>query len=333
MPKIYPVRRLERTTLFSIIVPVYNERESLHKLFDRLVEVVDALPVRSEVILVNDGSSDESLEIMGSFVIKDPRFRVLDLSRNFGHQIALSAGYHDARGDVVGVIDADLQDPPETFGDMLKLWASGYDVIYGVRTDRPGETWFKLASSRLFYRILARLSDVNIPSDAGDFRVMDRTVIDVINAMPERHRYLRGMVAWVGFRQIPFPYRREQRFAGETKYPFFKMVRLSLDAISSFSTKPLQLMIGVGVFAALAGFVLAVYYVAIRLFAPQGLAPGFSALFVALMVLFGVNFLFLGILASYVGRAYTNLQGRPIFIIQRVYASDLPAASKDADQD
>ena len=325
----YPVRRLGQATLFSIIVPVYNEHESLHKLFERLTAVIDQLPVRTEVVLVNDGSRDNSLEIMLDFVARDGRFRVVDLSRNFGHQIALTAGYHDARGDVVGVIDADLQDPPEIFGAMLEFWQQGVDVVYGVRTDRPGESIFKLLSAKIFYRLLSRLSDVAIPQDAGDFRLMDRAVIDVINAMPERHRYLRGMVAWAGFRQQAFPYKREQRFAGETKYPFFRMVRLSLDALAAFSTKPLQMMIGVGFFAAVVGFILAAYYVIVRLFAPGSLAPGFSALFVAILLLFGINFLFLGILASYVGRSYANIQGRPVFIVQRVY-EDAKQASKAA---
>lgn len=321
-------RRLDSTTLFSIIVPVYNEQECLERLFERLTQVADSLPVRTEIVLVNDGSRDTSFALMRRMVDRDARFRVVDLSRNFGHQFALSAGYHAASGDVVGVIDADLQDPPEMFGEMLMRWKDGADVVYGVRTERLGETAFKRSTAKLFYRLLFGLSDVEIPRNTGDFRVIDRCVIDVINAMPERHRYLRGMIAWAGFRQEAFPYRRQERLAGTTKYRFWSMVKLSLDALSSFSTKPLQLMILFGTLAACLGFIVAAYYAVFRLLAPDALAPGFSALFVAMLTLFGINFLFLGILANYVARSYVNLQGRPMFIIHEIYENKSAAPSK-----
>jgi dolichol-phosphate mannosyltransferase len=323
-------RKLDSSTLFSIIVPVYNEEACLETLFARLTGLADSLPVRTEIVLVNDGSRDASLSMMRRMVDRDPRFRVIDLSRNFGHQLALSAGYHTASGDVVGVIDADLQDPPEIFREMLSRWKDGADVIYGVRTDRPGETAFKRFTAKLFYRFLSHLSDVEIPRNSGDFRVVDRRVIEIVKTMPERHRFLRGMIAWVGFRQEAFPYRREERVAGSTKYSLWSMARLSLDAFSAFSVKPLQLMILFGALAAFLGFALAAYYVLFRILAPDALTPGFSALFVAMLTLFGINFLFLGILANYVARSYVNLQGRPIFVIHRIYERDAAAAGGTA---
>ena len=235
---------------YSIIAPVYNERESLPVLLDRLQGVMDATGEAWELILVDDGSTDGSTEIIRALGEQDERVRPVIFARNFGHQIAVTAGLDYSRGQAVVIIDADLQDPPEVILELIAKWKEGFEVVYAVRGEREGETWFKKTTASLFYRLIYRITDVKIPLDTGDFRLMDRKVVNVMNQMRERHRFLRGMSSWVGFRQVGVTYRRAARFAGVTKYPFSKMLRLALNAITSFSYFPLQLATYLGFFAA-----------------------------------------------------------------------------------
>lgn len=312
-------RKLDNSTLFSIVVPVYNEEESLPLLFDRIRKVADSLPVSVEVVLVNDASKDRSLAIMQDFVKRDPRFRVADLSRNFGHQYAVSAALTLVRGHVVAIMDADLQDPPEILGALLERWADGVDIVYGQRRNRSRENRFKLYSAWLFYRVLSWFANVEIPTDTGDFRVVDRTVVDVVNKMPEQQKFLRGMFAWVGFRQEPFLYDRDARVAGATKYPLTRMLKLSADGILSFSVTPLRAIMLFGLAMTGLSFLSALYVLILRLTASAEFPPGVAGLFVAVLFMFGVNFICLGIIGEYLGRTFVNLQARPVYIIKQVY--------------
>jgi dolichol-phosphate mannosyltransferase len=234
--------------LLSVVIPCYNEEEVIAETVKRLASFASGLThLQVEFIFVDDGSRDQTRAMLKTFAKTDERIKVIGFARNFGHQIAVTAGVDAAQGDAVVLIDADLQDPPEVIHEMIKKWEEGYDVVYGTRTERPGESAFKLATARLFYRILNRLSSVPIPLDTGDFRLMSRSVVDTLRAMPERDRFIRGMVSWVGFRQIALPYKRAQRFAGETKYPLKKMLTFAFDGILSFSSKPLELALILGV--------------------------------------------------------------------------------------
>ena len=312
-------RELDSGTLFSILIPVYNECETLPHLFERLVALAASLPVPVEVILVNDGSKDHSLAQMIAFAQTDSRFRIVDLSRNFGHQLAVSAGLTVVRGDVVAILDADLQDPPEILIDMLRRWADGIDIVYGQRRTRKGETWLKVTTAALYYRLLSNLANVEIPQDAGDFRVVDRRAVDVINAMPERHRFLRGMFAWVGFSQEAFLYDRDPRYAGKTKYSIRSMIRLSLDGILSFSVKPLRWMVVLGLSTTLLAFLSLAYLLVLRLLWPDTFPTGLAGMFITMLFMFGINFICLGVIGEYIGRSYINVQGRPTFIIRSIY--------------
>jgi dolichol-phosphate mannosyltransferase len=242
---------LDSTSLLSIVIPCYNEEEVIAETLRRLKEFCSGLQgLDVELIFVDDGSRDRTREILRKAATEDPRIKLIGFARNFGHQIAVTAGIDAAKGDAVVLIDADLQDPPEVVHEMIKKWREGFDVVYGTRTERPGESAFKLATARAFYRLLNRLSDVPIPPDTGDFRLMSRDVVNTLRAMPERDRFVRGMVSWVGFKQIAFPYKRAERFAGQSKYPLRKMIRFATDGILSFSTKPLQLSVAMGMVSA-----------------------------------------------------------------------------------
>ncbi|MBV9210587.1 MAG: glycosyltransferase family 2 protein [Acidobacteria bacterium] len=304
--------------LVSVVVPCYNEEPVIRETHKRLVEVLEQLePDAFELVYVNDGSRDRTLEILEELQLTDERVRVLSFSRNFGHQIAVTAGLDNAEGDAVVLIDADLQDPPAVILEMVERWRDGYQVVYGMRTDRPGETRFKLWTAKLFYRLLNRLSDVEIPLDVGDFRLMDRRVVDVMRAMPERDRYLRGMVSWVGFRQIAVMYRREPRFAGESKYPLFKMLKFATDGIISFSNVPLRLAVWAGVFAIFLAFAGIIYALIVRLyFSETHWVRGWTSTFVAILFLGGTQLIFLGFIGEYIGRIYGEVKRRPLYILQ-----------------
>ncbi len=300
--------------LLSVIVPCYNEAAVIEATHQRLLEVLDGGSIALEIIYVDDGSSDSTLTLIRGFHHQDSRAKVLALSRNFGHQIAVTAGLEQARGDAVVIIDADLQDPPEVILEMLEAWRQGCDVAYGQRTDREQESWFKLVSASLFYRLLNRLSDTPIPLDTGDFRLMDRRVVEAIKLMPERDRFLRGMVSWVGFTQQAIPYRRAARHAGETKYPLSKMLRFATDGIVSFSAKPLKLATWVGVVISSLAVIGILYAIGMRLFTDHWVS-GWTFLSVAILFLGGIQLLFLGIIGEYIARIYQQGKERPLYLV------------------
>lgn len=302
--------------LLSTVVPCFNEEEVIPETHRRLVAALGDIPgFDFELIYVDDGSRDSTLDLLRELQAADSRVRVLALSRNFGHQIALTAGLAEAAGDVAVAIDADLQDPPELVADMLERWRDGADSVYGVRIEREGETRFKRWTAGLFYRLLRRATEVPIPLDAGDFRLMDRKVLDAFLAMPERDRFVRGMVAWTGFRQEALPYRRAARAAGETKYPFARMVRFAADGILSFSLAPLRLAVWLGFFAAAAALAGIVYAFAVRLLTDDWIG-GWAGLFIAVMFFGGVQLALVGVLGEYVGRIYGEVKRRPLWLVR-----------------
>jgi dolichol-phosphate mannosyltransferase len=305
-----------RPPVFSVVAPVYNEVESLPEFHRRARKVLEALGEPWELVIVDDGSSDGSTEALEKLAASDPHIRPVIFSRNFGHQIAVTAGLDHARGQAVILIDADLQDPPEVLPDLIARWRQGYEVVYAVRRERAGESWFKRATATLFYRLIYRITDVPIPLDTGDFRLLDRRVVEVLNGMRERHRFLRGMAAWVGHRQIGVPYNRAARFAGETKYPLRKMVRLALNAITGFSHFPLQIATVLGfACAGLSGAaILAV--ILLRLSGNQAFF-GQATTLIAVLFLGGIQLISLGLLGEYLGRVYDEVKGRPLYIVRR----------------
>ena len=298
---------------FSIIAPVFNEAESLPELFRRVAEVMDQTGEPWELVLVDDGSTDGSTEVVRQRAEQDERIRPVIFARNFGHQIAVTAGLDYARGDAIIIIDADLQDPPEVMLELIEKWREGFEVVYAVRAEREGESWFKLWTASAFYRLIYRITDVKIPLDTGDFRLLDRKVVDVMNRMREHHRFLRGMAAWVGFRQIGVPYRRAARFAGVTKYPFRKMLKLALNAITGFSYFPLQLATYIGFTAAGLSIIMIPVVVIIRALSETQFL-GQATTLVAVLFLGGVQLISLGMIGEYLGRVYDEVRGRPLYI-------------------
>jgi polyisoprenyl-phosphate glycosyltransferase len=301
----------------SVIIPIFNEAAVIDELRRRLSDVMGRLDqsVRSwEVIFIDDGSRDASLAKLREMALLETRFKVVSFARNFGHQLAITAGVDMAEGDAVVIMDADLQDPPEVVVEMLELWRKGFDVVYGVRRSRAGETAVKRATAAAFYRLLKwMLGGVSIPVDAGDFRLMSRTVVLTLRALRERHRFVRGMVAWVGFKQSPVYYDREARFAGETKYPFHKMVRFAIDAITSFSILPLRLASWLGVAAALVAIVYAFYALYVKVFL-GGVVQGWTTIMIAVALGTSAQLIMTGILGEYVGRIYEEIKRRPLYI-------------------
>jgi dolichol-phosphate mannosyltransferase len=300
---------------FTIIAPVFNERESLPVLFERVKEVMDKTGDPWELVLVDDGSRDGSTEIIRELARQDERVRPVIFARNFGHQIAVTAGLDYSRGQAVVIIDADLQDPPETILEMIQKWREGNEVVYAVRAEREGETWFKTFTASLFYRIIYRITDVKIPMDTGDFRLLDRKVVNVMNQMRERHRFLRGMSAWVGFKQVGVSYRRAARYAGSTKYPFTKMLKLAITAITGFSYFPLQVATYLGFISAGLSIVAIPVVVSMRLAGSQDFS-GQATTLIAVLFLGGVQLICLGILGEYLGRIYDEVKGRPLYIVR-----------------
>lgn len=315
-------RNVADTALLSVVIPCYNEEEVLAETVSRLREFCAGLvDLDVELICVDDGSRDNTRALLKAYAAQDPRFKIIGLARNFGHQIAVTAGIDAARGDAVVLIDADLQDPPEVIHQMLARWREGYDVVYGTRTERPGESAFKLATARAFYRLLNKLSDTPIPLDTGDFRLMSRCVVDTLRAMPERDRFIRGMVSWVGFRQVALPYSRAARFAGTSKYPLRKMLRFAIDGILSFSTKPLQLSIGMGFFSALLALGGVVYVASVRLLTTEWVA-GWAGTMIAVLFIGGVQLISVGVLGEYVGRIYNEIKRRPLYVTSEYVGFD-----------
>jgi polyisoprenyl-phosphate glycosyltransferase len=309
----------------SVVIPCFNEEGNLREAHRRVTQAVSRAGIDYEIVYVDDGSHDATPGMLRGLQAHDARVRVVYLSRNFGHQFAVTAGLAHASGDAVIIMDADLQDPPEVALEMIERWQEGYDVVYGVRTDREGETRFKLVTAAVFYRLIRWLSDTEIPLDTGDFRLLDRKVVDAITSMPERDRFVRGMVSWAGFRQIGVPYRRAARFAGETKYPIPKMVRFALDGILSFSVKPLRLSTLMGFISAGLALTGILYALAIRLFT-QRWVTGWTALIIAILFLGGAQLISLGIIGEYIGRLYGEAKRRPLYLVRETLGLDPPAS-------
>jgi glycosyltransferase involved in cell wall biosynthesis len=316
--------------ILSIVIPCFNEEEVISETISQLEafcnEVTD---LNLELIFVDDGSSDSTSEILKKKIAKDSRFRLIRFARNFGHQVAVTAGIDASKGDAVVLIDADLQDPPSVIHPMISKWREGYDVVYGTRTDRSGESAFKLATARSFYRFLNKLSDTPIPLDTGDFRLMSRNVVETLKAMPERDRFLRGMVSWVGFKQTSLPYKRVERFAGTSKYPLGKMVRFATDGILSFSTKPLQLSVALGLGCAAVSMLGIFYALFMRIFTDVWV-EGWTALMIAVLFMGGVQLISVGIIGEYIGRIYNEIKKRPLYVVEEYigFDKDGPSTSR-----
>lgn len=308
--------------VITIIAPIFNELENIPELYHRMREVMSSVGETWELILVDDGSRDGSTDMIRKLAETDDHVRPVIFARNFGHQIAVTAGLDYSRGDAVIIIDADLQDPPEVILDLIAKWREGYEVVYAVRKEREGETWFKKTTASLFYRIIYKITDVKIPLDTGDFRLLDRKVVNIMSKMRERHRFLRGMASWVGFKQIGVEYKRAARFAGVTKYPFNKMLKLALNAVTSFSYVPLQIATYIGFIAAALSIISIPVVIVLRLVGTIQLTGQATTL---IMVLFlgGVQLISLGIIGEYIGRIYDEVKGRPIYVVAQGPSEDL----------
>lgn len=296
----------------SVVVPIYNEEESLRECNNRLLNVLDNIQSDYEIIYVNDGSKDTSLTILKELAKNNKKIKVLSFSRNFGHQAAVSAGIEHSKGDCVVLIDGDLQDPPELISDMISKWNEGFDVVYGKRSKRNGETWFKKISAKMFYRTINQVSDIDIPKDTGDFRLMDRRVVDAFLKMPEKNRFIRGMVSWVGFNQVAIEYERDKRYAGITKYPIKKMINFAKDGIVSFSKKPLKFITQAGLcFISLSIIMLMTMSIVIGF-------KGYEWLLIINSIMFfsGIQMFSLGIIGEYIGRIYDEAKDRPLYIVK-----------------
>jgi glycosyltransferase involved in cell wall biosynthesis len=300
----------------SVVAPLYNEEGNVVELLRRLRAAVDGIAGIDayEIVLIDDGSTDRTVELLLQIAATDSRIVVVRLSRNFGHQLAATAGLDVARGDAVVLIDADLQDPPELIPAMVERWLAGFDVVYAVRRKRSGESAFKLWTARTFYRVTRRLTKIAIPVDTGDFRLMSRRVIDALKQFRERHRFIRGMVSWVGYKQTAVEYDRDARYSGASKYPFSKMLRFAIDGITSFSDVPLRFASYFGFVVSAIAFVIAVYEIGLGIFTGHNL-PGYTSTIFAILFLGGVQLIGIGILGEYVGRIYEEIKGRPLYLI------------------
>lgn len=307
--------RLKMSPFLSVIVPLYNEELVIGELYRRLTNVLEGNQLDYEIVWINDGSRDGTLKLARQLCQTDKRIKLISLSRNFGHQIAITAGMDHASGQVVVIMDADLQDPPEIIVEMVNKWRQGYQVVYGVREKRKGESVFKLLACALFYRILRKMTPVEIPLDTGDFRLMERKVVEQLKKMRETHRFVRGMVSWVGFKQGEVKYVRDERIAGETKYPFKKLLKLAIDGILSFSQIPLKLSSAFGFLCSVISFCLLIYGVMAKYLQPETSIPGWTSIFVASLFLGGVQLISIGILGEYLGRIYEEIKGRPLYVI------------------
>lgn len=300
--------------VYTIIAPIYNEIENIPHLYARVSEVMEQTSQPWELVLVDDGSKDGSTDALRELGKKDERVRPVIFARNFGHQIAVSAGMDYARGDAIVVIDADLQDPPEVILELIEKWKEGYQVVYAVRSEREGESWFKLTTASLFYKFIQKITDVDIPLNTGDFRLLDRKVLNVMNSMPERNRFLRGMSSWAGFKQIGVEYKRHARFAGETHYPLKKMIKLAMNAITGFSYWPLQMLTKGGAALVILSLLLLVLYIILALLGKVALTYSLAT-WLTLIFLAGVLLIGMGILGEYLGRIYDEAKGRPLYIV------------------
>lgn len=308
----------------SVVIPMYYEEQVAEECYERVSKVLYDLrdSYDYEILFINDGSKDNTLSILGNIAKEDRKIKVISFSRNFGHQAAVTAGLKFATGDCVVIIDADLQDPPELIPDMVKEWEKGYDVIYGKRKKRDGESAFKLLTAKAFYQTLNKLSDIEIPKDTGDFRLADRKVIDVINSLPEHNKFLRGLFSWTGFKQEPLEYERKERFAGTTKYPLKKMLKLATDGILSFSIKPLKLVGGLGILSVVISIIILIYAILSFAFKWNNITPGWTSIMCTLTFMGGIILISLWMMGEYIGRIYDEVRGRPQYVIEKTINID-----------
>ena len=306
---------MDKKIVYTVIAPIFNEVGNIPELYRRVKETMEKSGEKWELLMVDDGSTDGSTEEIHKLATQDEHIKPVIFARNFGHQIAVTAGLDYAQGQAVVIIDADLQDPPELILDLISKWKEGYEVVYAQRSERSGESWFKLFTASLFYRLIYRITDVNIPMDTGDYRLLDRKVVDVMKGMRERHRFLRGMSSWVGFKQTGVLYKRAARFSGETKYPFKKMVKFASDAITSFSYFPLQLAMYLGFLTAGISIIAIPVVIVLRIVGLHAFL-GQATTLIAVLFLGGVQLISLGILGEYIGRLYDEAKGRPLYIVR-----------------
>lgn len=302
----------------SIVVPIYNEAENIETFHARIIFVLESIGKSFEIICVNDGSKDDTMEKLKALHQKDKRVKIIDLSRNFGKEIAMSAGIDFARGKAIIPIDADLQDPPELIPDLIAKWQEGFDVVYATRMERDGESWLKKWTAHVFYRIIRKLTRFDIPMDTGDFRLMDRSVVDAIKQLREQHRFMKGLFSWVGFRQTGVPYLRERRFAGKTKWNYWKLWNFALEGITSFSYVPLQFATYFGLFVSFFAFIYGIYLL-IKTLIYGNAVPGYPSLMVVILFLGGVQLLTVGIIGEYVGRIYDETKRRPLYLVKSLH--------------
>ena len=303
----------------SLVIPMYYEEEVANECYEKVSSVLKKLEDKYdyEIIFVNDGSKDKTLEILEKIAKEDEKAKIISFSRNFGHQAAVTAGLKEVTGDAIIIIDADLQDPPELIPEMLELWEQGNEVIYGKRKTRKGESAFKLLTAKMFYKTLNALSDVEIPKDTGDFRLVDRKVVDVINSLPEHNKFLRGLFSWVGFKQKAYEYERQERYAGKTKYPLKKMLKLASDGIISFSSKPIKLVGALGILSIFISIIILIYALISYIFKLNDLSAGWTSIMVAITFFAGVQLLSLWVISEYIGRIYDEAKGRPQYIVDK----------------
>lgn len=314
---------------YSLVIPVYNEESTIPALYQRVSAIMAELDDLAELILINDGSRDRTLDLLRELHERDERVVYLSLARNFGHQIAVTAGLNYVRGKVIIVMDADLQDPPELIPDLIALWQQGYQVVYAQRTKRVKEGWFKRFCAYAFYRVLKQLADVDIPTDTGDFCLMDRQVVNLLNQMPERNRYIRGLRSWVGFRQTALKFDRDSRFAGDVKYTFAKSFGLAINGLVSFSSIPLKLSTYLGLFSALIALIMAVLVFYWRFFTPHSTLTGFATIAIAIFFLGAVQLISIGILGEYIGRIYEEVKGRPLYTLSEVGRKQITSVNSE----
>ncbi|MCT2347256.1 glycosyltransferase family 2 protein [Niallia taxi] len=310
---------------YSIVIPVYNEEEVIEHTYERLKTVMQSSDGNYELLFINDGSKDRSVDILLQLSEQDKTIKIVDFSRNFGHQIAITAGMDYASGNAIVIIDADLQDPPELILEMIQKWKEGYDVVYAKRTARKGETFFKKQTASAFYKTLRAMTEIDIPIDTGDFRLIDRKVCDQMNNIHEKNRFVRGLVSWVGFKQTAVEYERDERFAGETKYPLKRMLKLSLDGITSFSYKPLKLANYLGASLSLIGFVYMLIVLYQKLFTTTTVT-GWSSIIVIQLFFSGITLMMLGVIGEYIGRIYDEAKNRPLYIVKDIYQHEQSSA-------
>lgn len=307
---------LENTPKYSFVIPVFNEEETLPVLFEELTKLMSKVDGESEIILIDDGSRDQSYSIMKNKNQKDPRFKVLRFSRNFGHQLAITAGIDHTSGDAVVIMDADLQDSPDVVLDMISKWKEGYDVVYGVRIKREGETFFKKLTAKGYYWLMQKLSNIEIPMEAGDFRLVDKKVVEVFRQLRENHRYVRGIFSWIGFKQTGVPFVRAERYAGETKYPLIKMLRFALDGMLSFSNVPLKVALNLGFLISCFSFLYGFCLILGKYLGLVETVQGWVSLIVVIFFLGGIQLIMIGVLGEYIARIHTEIKGRPLYVVR-----------------